>query len=176
MPKSSRTRTRKARKRRMAAPALLNRQDLAQALHVAPGRITKWVADGAPVAKPGARGHHALYELEAVRKWVEDRHKSPDANLSLADARRRLATAQATKVERENAVRAGHLVERAVVVAEGQNVLASLKARLLALPRQAVLRGVVAREVEPALSTLVSEALRELARWDVGGEKLRESA
>jgi phage terminase Nu1 subunit (DNA packaging protein) len=144
---------------------LVTRAAAALALGVAPNRINKWVGDGAPVAVPGKRGHSAMYDLEALQAWREARQPEAGDALSLGAARARLAEAQAVKWERENLVRMGQLIERGEAVREGQAVIAALKARLLSLPRQAVLRGALQREHEPVLRGLVVEALRELARW-----------
>lgn len=145
---------------------LVTRAQAAAELGVEPNRINKWVADGAPVAVRGSRGHSAYYDLAALKAWVADRGRpDQDEGLTLGAARARLATAQAQKYERENLVRSGQLVERAQVAAEGQAVLASLKAKLLSVPRLAVIRGIVPREKEHDLHVLVVETLRELARW-----------
>lgn len=148
---------------------LVTRAQAAAALGVQPNRINKWAADGAPVAVRGSRGHSAYYDLDALRAWLSERGRpQQDENLSLGAARTRLALAQAQKYERDNLVRAGQLVERAQVVAEGQTVLAALRAKLLAVSRLAVMRGVVTRENEAGLHSIVVDALRELARWNVG--------
>ena len=148
---------------------LVTRAQAAEKLGVAPNRINKWVADGAPVAIPGARGHSAYYDLEALRAWLAERGRpKQDESVSLGAARARLAVAQALKWERENLVRSGDLVERAQVVSEGQSVLSALRAKLLAVSRLAVMRGVVTRDKEAGLHSLVVDALRELARWNVG--------
>jgi phage terminase Nu1 subunit (DNA packaging protein) len=154
----------------------VTRAEAARELDVAPNRINKWAADGAPVAMPGRRGHSAMYDLEALRAWVRGKGDRPDANLSLGAARARLADAQAQKWERENLVRAGQLVERTAAVAEGRAHITAAKARLLSTPHQAVMRGIVARENESALYALVVEALEELGRWDaaLGAAVLQE--
>lgn len=150
---------------------LLTRAQVASELGVQPNRITKWVADGAPVARRGARGHSAYYDLESMRAWVEGRRSAdPDETVSLTAAKTRQALAQAEKYERENLVRAGQLIEREQVVAEGQAVLASLKAKLLAVPRLSVMRAIVPREKEHELHSLIVDTLRELVRWKVGDE------
>lgn len=152
---------------------LITRAQAAKELRVEPNRINKWAADGAPVAVRGSRGHSAYYDLDALKKWLSDRGRpKQDEGLSLGEARARQATAMAKKYERENRVREGQLLERATVVSEGQVVLSALKAKLLNLPRAAVLRGAVPREKEAAIRELVVEALRELARWSVGAEQV----
>lgn len=157
----------------------MTRADAAAALGVEPNRINKWAADGAPVAVRGARGHAAYYDLDALRAWRESRGRDAttgEAGLSLGAARARLAEAQAQKWERENAVRAGELVAREQAVREGQTVVRALQARLLALPRQAVMRGVIPRENERALRALIVETLRELARWKTVEDAERATA
>ena len=150
---------------------LVTRAQLAAELDVQPNRINKWAADGMPIAVRGSRGHSAYYDPVAVRKWRAARERpDQDENKSLGASRARLATAQALKWERENRKRAGELLERAEVVDAGQAVLSALKAKLLGLPRVAVLRGIVPQEKEPALREIVVEALRELSRWNVGSE------
>lgn len=147
---------------------LVTRAVLAAALGVSPNRINKWVADGCPVAVKGVRGHSAYYDLDAVKGWVNARARpNGDEAISLAAAKARQATAQAVRYETENLVRAGELLERSKVVEEGRAVLSALKAKLLALPSQAVMHGVIAREGETGLKALVIEALRELARWNL---------
>lgn len=150
----------------------VTRAAAAAALGVAPARINRWVEDGAPVAERGSRGHSAMYDLERLREWVKGRGRpeSGGAALSLGAARARLADAQAKKWERENLVRAGQLVEREVVIREGQVMVKSLQARLLALPRQVVLLGIIPPEKEPALRAQVLETLRELATWKCLGD------
>ena len=121
-----------------------------------------------PLAARGRRGRATLYSLPAVIEW---RHRTEAARqtgaevVSLSAARARLAKAQAEKWERENRKRTGELIERAVVVREGQTLIFATKTKLLQVPRQCVLRG-VAREAEPIIREHIIEALRELAsRW-----------
>ena len=147
---------------------VVTRAVLAAALGVQSNRINKWAADGMPVAVPGTRGHSAYYAIDPVKKWLSSRAR-PDGTeaMSLGAARARLATAQAEQKETENLVRAGQLLERTKVAEEGRAVLSALKAKILSLPRQAFMRGIIARDKEPQLHALVVEALRELARWSI---------
>ena len=146
-------------------PELVGRAGAAAALGVAPGRVSKWVADGAPVARRGARGQASLYDVAALKRWRDHRTEETEAGLSLEEERAKLARVQRLKAEMEIAKRRGELLERAAVVAEGQTALSALKAALLRLPRELVMRGLIPRETEPAVRDLITEALRELARW-----------
>src|SRR3970040_1004384 len=124
---------------------LLTRRELATALGIHVQTITKWQQQGMPIAARGRRGRAALHSLPAVIEW---RHRTEAARqtgaevVSLGAARARLAKAQAEKWERENRKRTGELIERAVVVREGQNMIFAAKTKLLQVPRQCVLRGV----------------------------------
>ncbi len=146
-------------------PELVGRAEAAAALGVAPGRISKWVADGAPVARRGARGQASLYDVAALKRWRAHRTKEVEAGLSLEEERAKLARVQRQKAEMEIAKRTGELLERSEVIAEGQAALSALKAALLRLPRELVMSGLIPRETEPAVRDLITDALRELARW-----------
>jgi hypothetical protein len=106
-----------------------------------------------------------MYDVEALREWRAARLSGADDTFGLAEERAKLARVQREKIEMDLAVRTGDLVAREDVIAQGRAVVGAVKARLLSLPRQAVLRGVILREHEPALKALVFEALREMARW-----------
>lgn len=144
---------------------LVTRAEAAARLGVAPARINRWAEDGAPVAVRGARGRSAMYDLAALRAWKQGRAHGPEEALSLAAERAKLARAQREKWETFNRIRSGQLVERSAAVTEGRSHIAAAKARLLSTPRQAVMRGIITRENEPALRALILEALRELGRW-----------
>ena len=147
---------------------LLTRRELATALHVHQQTVVKWAQQGMPLAARGRRGRAALYSLPAVLEWrqrTEAARQTGAEVVSLSAARARLAKAQAEKWERENRKRTGELIERAVVVREGQNMIFAAKTKLLQVPRQCVLRG-VPRDAEAVIRQHIVEALRELAnRW-----------
>ena len=58
---------------------LLNRTQLAEALHLTVDQIRALVTQGAPVAKRGRRGRGKgeLYDLQAFREWMANSSKSP---------------------------------------------------------------------------------------------------
>jgi phage terminase Nu1 subunit (DNA packaging protein) len=145
---------------------LVMRAAAAQALGVSPARISQWISDGAPVARRGRRGRPALYDVQRLRRWRAARERQQNADgLSLEIERAKLTRAQRLKVERENRVRAGELLERVDVTADIVAMVKATRARLLILPAHAVRRGIVAREKEAALRALVVEVLTELSNW-----------
>lgn len=157
---------------RRRTPKLLTRTELALAMEMHPGTLTKWERDGCPVAKRAPRGRPSLFDRAAVEAWRDERDATLKASgLSLEAARARFAKAQAERVEMQNAVRRGELLELAEVVREGQDILLVVRARLLALPSS--LAPELARETEPhtvqrRLTEAIHDALRELSRWRPG--------
>jgi phage terminase Nu1 subunit (DNA packaging protein) len=146
---------------------LVDRRRLAALLGVVPLRITKWQADGLPVARRGARGKASLYHVGAVVRWYVSRNARDDAPLSLGAERARLARAQALKVERENRRRAGELVEACDVQHEYADIAIAVKSRLRGIP--STLAPQIAAETQPAacqslMLAAIDDALRELAR------------
>ncbi len=76
-----------------------------------------------------------------------------------------LARAQRIRLERQNRAQAGELLERTQVVREGQAMVHAVRARLLAIPPQAVQRGIVSPDRVAALRGLVVDALHEISLW-----------
>lgn len=86
------------------------------------------------------------------------------------DQRQRLAAAQAEKVERENAVRRGELVEASKVVAGIGEHIAAARAKLLSMPTKLGPQLLNIQDANLAASRIRSEvyaALTELADWEL---------
>jgi hypothetical protein len=83
-------------------------------------------------------------------------------------ARRRLIEAQAARVEAQNGVRAGELLEVAAVEAVWREILATVKQRLLALP-SALAPGLAAesnpQRIYTILENAIHDALQALSEW-----------
>jgi len=151
-------------------PGLVTRAAAAAAMGVEPNRINKWSSDGAPVAIRGSRGRSSWYDLEALKAWRDSKAENNALVMSVSEQKTRLVSAQAEKQERENLVRAGQLISKAEAVAEGQKVLAALRARLMKVPTTCVNRG-LPREQEALVRAVMVEALRELAAWKLVAEE-----
>jgi hypothetical protein len=145
-------------------PKLVTRAELAATLKLSPAAVSKAVERGAPVAESSGPGKPALYDVAAFRAWLESRAK-PSRVADLATERAKLARVQREHLKLKLRVARGDLLPRAVVVAEGQGVLQAVKSRILSVPRQAVITGVIPREAELGLHALLKEALRELVKW-----------
>ena len=160
------TKTRKPRR-----PKLLTRRELAAALGVFIGTVTRWEADGCPVAKKSARGYPTLFDREAVEAWRAMASARPqNQTLSLEHERARLACAQAEKTERENALRAGQLIDCETVVREGQHYTAGWAAQVRALPTRLVQAGIITAEQRRDVAAVCREMLTEIASWKTAAD------
>lgn len=150
--------------------ATAGRKEAAAALGVTPQRINRWVADGAPVALRGRRGHPHQYDVAALKAWRAARdHQWAVDGLSLEQERARFVKAQRVRAERLNRIQAGELIEVAAVRAEYAHIATIVKARLRAVPDSVADQVIAAAVAGPAavkslLLARIDDALRELAR------------
>jgi hypothetical protein len=141
----------------------VGRAAAAKALGVTPVALSRMVERGAPAQK-GAGGR-LEYDVSKLRAWREQRAASHRPVADLATERARLARAQRILTNLKIGATRGDLLDRGAVVREGQAVMHALRSRLLAVPRQAVLAGLLPLEREADLRALVTATLRELSRW-----------
>lgn len=146
---------------------LLTRKALAQALNLHPQTLVTWERDGMPVAMRGKRGLASLYNPMDVVKWRAERDASNGGaeSFSLASDRARLARAHAEKVERENRVRAGELVELERVAREGQAFVKGWSAHVRALPKRLRALGIISADQEPNVALVCRQLLEQIAGW-----------
>lgn len=149
---------------------LLTRSQLAAAFGVTPLRVSKWAAEGMPVAERGGRGRESRYDLAAVVEWqverrVQARGGGAGGPLSLADERAKLTRLQSMRAAMELKAKQRDLLPRDQVVREGKAFVLATKAKLLALPRRIAQAGLIAVEQQPAVADVIREALEEMARW-----------
>ncbi len=85
---------------------LADRHQAATFLGISPATVTNWIAEGMPALSHGRAGARMVIDLEAAVKWIVSRHPMESAS----DQRRRLLSAQAQKIEVDNARRRGQLV------------------------------------------------------------------
>jgi phage terminase Nu1 subunit (DNA packaging protein) len=160
----------------MAIPSakkkLLTRHELAAQFAVTPMTITRWQADGMPVARKRPRGQATLFDPVAVEKWRAEVEAQKQAGpvvegdaLSLEVERAKYTRRQREKVELELAVRRGDLVLRDQVVREGLAFVKGWTAKVRSLPRRARLAGIIAADQVQAMEALCRDLLVEIARW-----------
>lgn len=149
---------------------LLTRAELATALDVNAQTITKWVADGMPVAERGRPGKGHTYRESDVRAWLEQRESEiAGETISLERARTRKELAMAILNELKAAEMKRDLLPREDVEMQSAAEKAAVKAKLLAwsttladaLHREAARHGVAG--IERLLNHTVREVLSELA-------------
>lgn len=137
---------------------------MAKACHVTAGTITRWEADGMPVARRFSRGKSTLFDLEAVKAWRVKIEKDRSA-FSLSASRASLADAQREKVALDLATRRGELVPRDQVVREGQAHVKGWTAMIRSLPRRAAQAGIIEPHQIAGLEGFCREILAEISRW-----------
>lgn len=148
---------------------LMTRVELARALRKNPQSVTKWLAEGMPVAKRGKGGRASLFDPEAVGAWLEARNTVvSDGPVDVARERARKERAQAILAEQLAASRARELLPVAEVERVWSAERDAIRTAVLTLPSQAprVFRvGTLDGEpgVEKALKEIAHEILRELA-------------
>ncbi|WP_347259025.1 terminase small subunit [Methylocaldum sp.] len=106
----------------------MNAKELSQALGVSPMAITNWTREGMPHRRSKNRGRSNEYDFGECLTWARENGKAlvprldrkaegaltaDTQNSELAEMRVRRERAMAEKLERENAVRAGELIDRA---------------------------------------------------------------
>jgi hypothetical protein len=92
--------------------------------------------------------------------------RTPDDLEAFDDQRQRLAAAQAEKIERENLLRAGALVDLDIAEREWTHFLANLRTRLLRIPTEAAaaVPPDQRHSVQEITRAAVHDALRELSK------------
>lgn len=138
----------------------INQQQIAYLLGVTSRTVRDW-AD-AP------RNADGSYDARAVVAWFTAKNGSATSgDESFATQRERLAAAQAEKVEAENRIRRGELVEIEQLGAEWDDLVLSARAKLLSLPTK-VAPQLIGRTdpnaIRAILKTEINAALAELAR------------
>lgn len=147
----------------------VNKTELAELQGVSLPTINAWMTQGMPVAAEGGRGKGYEFDNAAVTEWRVSRAQrkalSGAGSESEAASKKRKVAAEADIAEMKAAQIRGELCIQADLVADIQNDLAKVRARLLGIPTRAA-PMVVALEEQGArqlLQELVHEALEELS-------------
>lgn len=151
----------KAKDSKHTGRILVDRRRLAGLLGVHADTISKFAAEGMPVARPGRGGREGLYDVEACLAWQHE-----NAGLDAKDAAQtRLYSQNADIAEMKADSMRQELFPRQQLVREGQAFTKAWAASLRKLPRMLVNEGHVTRENERAVAALVRQFLDEASRW-----------
>lgn len=130
-------------------------------------RTVKALLEAAGIRPRRRHGRADLYDSEAALRAIF----APAAAEEYDDQRQRLAAAQAERVERDNALRRGDLVQRADAVRFWTDCIANARAKALAMDSKLSPRLVSiadARIIAAAIRAEVHAFLAELADYDPG--------
>lgn len=145
--------------------------EIAELLNLTPRRVQQLVQEG--VIPKAARGRYDLAaSVGAYVAHLQGQLGDGKAPHNLSAQRARLAAAQADKAEMELAARRGELVDVGRAVELLTKVVSAVRARVLALPADAVprLKGKRrADEMRAVLQDLTDECLHEIAAIDPAG-------
>jgi phage terminase Nu1 subunit (DNA packaging protein) len=138
----------------------VTRSELARLIGCTPDRVTKYAAEGLPVAKiGGGRGRQTTFDLTKALPWLFNRRGS-----ELEEQRTRYFSLQANRIHQDIRKRAGELVDVVDVERRWAAMVAATRERLLSLPSVALQRGLIASPAEDELIALVADALTDLSR------------
>ena len=144
----------------------LNQQQIAWICGVTSRSVRDW-ADG-------PRNPDGTYNAQEFVQWFITRATGTDAEREHANQRERLAAAQAEKVETENRVRRGELMDAQEMIAIWSDILAAVRAKFLSMPSKLGPQlvaiedaGVIAERIREE----VYAALSELADDSGGGNE-----
>ena len=140
---------------------LVGRAEVAHVFSVTKRTVFAWEGSGLPCHR-GGRGKATLYDLRECYLWLRERDEAGrESVVGVEAARARQLTAAAEKLEAENQLRAGELLEREDVERVwGRFVMAS-RQRFLNWPQVLAPRLMVACEAH-GLAGVVSELELEL--------------
>lgn len=150
----------------------VNRVQLSALLGVHPDTVTDYAKQGMPVVDRGGRGKESGYDTVECLAWQRERQgkNAKDA------AQTRLYEGNAALAELKIAREEGALLDRDVVVREGQAVIKGWTAQIRAIPRQARHAGIVnTAESEASLSGLIRNVLLEISKWKAAPDIKRSS-
>lgn len=152
------------------SPSLvLNQSELAAILGVSTKTVQHWDRAGLrEAARLKSSGRSAKYDAPAALRWWRDlevqKALEPYSSTDLEDERRRLVSAQATRVEIEVAEIRGELIQRDVMRRQLVEVFGSVRARLVAMKGSMPPRFVgmdTAREVSAVFAPAMDEVIAE---------------
>jgi len=143
----------------------LNLIGLARVFKKSTNTVKSWVSAGCPCVSQGGHGKAWKFDLPDVLAWREDQLSARVQSEDLAEARRRRATAEASLAELQLAREQGTLVAADEVQHFWGTMVATMRARLLAIPTKCAAQAAASTPAGACetISAAINEALTELA-------------
>ena len=119
-----------------ANPLMVDRRTLAALFDVSARAVTAWEAAGLPARRAG-RGRPTMFDVGTAYRWIRDRQlaAAESAAGGVEQARARQLRASAAKLERQNQLADGQLLEKADVEATWSSFIMACRARFLLWPQ-----------------------------------------
>lgn len=137
--------------------ASLTKRELSAATGVTIDVLDKMVRAGLPATATASKQSGLRFDLPKAVQWMLTKGDGGGDDSTLG-AKRRLAIAQAAKIEQQNAVESGRFVDLAEMRAEVSDHVAKLRDALLAVPSRisasAEVQAAVRVEIEATINTL----------------------
>jgi hypothetical protein len=140
---------------------MVDRQQLADLLGVHPDTITDFTRKGMPVISSGGHGQRSTYDAIACSAWWRAQRGANAKEVAATRALDASARLNELKFKRET----GELLPRDVVIRHGQAYTKGWVTQVMALPRRAVVTGIVTPELEPALAALCRDLCSDIHSW-----------
>ena len=147
----------------------VNKQQLAALQGISLPTITRWMAEGMPIAEKGGRGKTYSFDNAAVTTWRVNRARaeggSKEAAVNESESKARKMAAEASLAEMKAAQLRSELCVQADLIEDIQNDFAKIRARILAVPVRCAPLVIVMNEQEArkSMNDLLCEALDELS-------------
>lgn len=153
---------------------IVSQADLAQIFGVTSATVRAWRRAGCPAESEGGSGRPSTFNTADVIAWrlAGAAKVQGDDDVSLVDARRRRAVAQAHLAEMDAARQSGKLLPREDVTAAVIGAFSRVRTRLLVIPSKVaplVAPMKAPKECEGTIRKAIYEALRELADTKIKG-------
>jgi len=139
----------------------LNLSAVAKALGVTTGDIKSWKDQGMPYIDGGGSTYRDRYVMADIFRWHQDKLKSgAEAEMNVAEAKRRREVALALKAELELAKERGQLVVIDDLMGEFSAALVQVRAGLVSMPSR--LSGLLAHQDEDKITEQLDSEISDL--------------
>jgi phage terminase Nu1 subunit (DNA packaging protein) len=150
---------------------LLNKTELAEIFGVSRTTISDWIIKGMPVEDRGRNGKEWQFSLPQVAEWRLEQllSNTPVSGVTITEAKRRRALAEAELKEFELKIKSGEYVHLESILELYEGMVMAIRAKLLAFPTKVatVVHGSKSLPVaHDILEKHIYEVLNELSAID----------